>query len=249
MLCPLTQSSAYSFPQQAPYFYILIYDIYLYYIICLYIICYKHFSYFDRNGIVFPPKISSNSIQLKQSLPSFTWSSKISNSKPIKGQYTQNDGYHFCLNVELFATHSHLLKSISALSSGQIHCSCLLPEGSLLSHCQLDTTILWQDQLVQVFTFKEHHLCCSPPTSCNLAVKAYQKLILSAGEEICSQVEKLAKGKSSINNNIAMLIYRRELFSIFLKLSNNISGDNPKGRRLQQSGTLTQQKMIFSASI
>lgn len=75
------------------------------------------------------------------------------------------------------------------------------------------------------------------------------KLIISAGEEICSQAEKLAKGKCSINNDITMLIYGRELFIIFLNLSNNISGDNPKERRLQQSGTLTQHKMIFSASI
>lgn len=53
----------------------------------------------------------------------------------------------------------------------------------------------------------------------------------------------------SINNDITMLIYCKELFIIFLKLSYNISGDNPKERRLQQSGTLTQQKMFFSASI
>lgn len=71
---------------------------------------------------------------------------------------------------------------------------------------------------VQVFTFSGYRMQCSTPTSSNLAVKAYEINSKCKRRNTFSEVEKLAKGKSSINKEIVVRIYCMQLFNIILEV-------------------------------
>lgn len=59
---------------------------------------------------------------------------------------------------------------------------------------------------------------CFTPTSSNLAVKAHKINSECRGRNTLSETGKLAKGKSSINKELVLLIYCMQLFNLFVKV-------------------------------
>lgn len=80
--------------------------------------------------------------------------------------------------------------------------------------------LLWAGRTssVTVFSFSEGQMWWFTPTANNLAVKAYKINSKCRGKNILSEVEKLAKGKSSINKELVLLICCMQLFNLFLKV-------------------------------
>lgn len=122
-----------------------------------------------------------------------------------------HDGYHFCLsicNLSPFVCTALYLPIQIGIPYYQIF---FWPMDHLMLSCAGRTSS------VKVFSFSEGQVWCLLLHQIIWLSKAYKINSKCRGRNILSEVEKLAKGKSSITKELVLLIYCMQLFNLLVK--------------------------------